>query len=397
MKDLKNKGIGTKAIHGGVIKNKYGALATPIYQTSTFVFKNVEEGAKRFLGEEEGYIYSRLSNPTLTVAEEKVAILENGEKALATSSGMGAISATLWTLLKAGDHVLADKTLYGCTYAYISHGLTKFGVEVDFVDMSDLEEVKIKLKDNTKVIYLETPANPNLKIVDIQKISELSHNKNSNIKVVVDNTFATPFCQKPLLLGADIVVHSATKYLNGHGDVIAGFVVGSQEMINDIRTVGLKDMTGAVLGPNEAFLIIRGLKTFEIRMQKHCENAMKVAEFLEQNEKVEKVYYPGLKTHVGYEVAVKRMQAFGGILAFEVKGGLEAGKKLLNNLEMITIAVSLGDAETLIQHPASMTHSPYTKEERELAGITDGLIRLSVGLENVEDIILDLEKAFLKI
>ncbi len=397
MKDLKNKGIGTKAIHGGVIKNKYGALATPIYQTSTFVFKNVEEGAKRFLGEEEGYIYSRLSNPTLTVAEEKVAILENGEKALATSSGMGAISATLWTLLKAGDHVLADKILYGCTYAYISHGLTKFGVEVDFVDMSDLEEVKIKLKDNTKVIYLETPANPNLKIVDIQKISELSHNKNSNIKVVVDNTFATPFCQKPLLLGADIVVHSATKYLNGHGDVIAGFVVGSQEMINDIRTVGLKDMTGAVLGPNEAFLIIRGLKTFEIRMQKHCENAMKVAEFLEQNEKVEKVYYPGLKTHVGYEVAVKQMQAFGGILAFEVKGGLEAGKKLLNNLEMITIAVSLGDAETLIQHPASMTHSPYTKEERELAGITDGLIRLSVGLENVEDIILDLEKAFLKI
>lgn len=397
MKDLKNKGIGTKAIHGGVIKNKYGALATPIYQTSTFVFKNVEEGAKRFLGEEEGYIYSRLSNPTLTVAEEKVAILENGEKALATSSGMGAISATLWTLLKAGDHVLADKTLYGCTYAYISHGLTKFGVEVDFVDMSDLEEVKIKLKDNTKVIYLETPANPNLKIVDIQKISELSHNKNSNIKVVVDNTFATPFCQKPLLLGADIVVHSATKYLNGHGDVIAGFVVGSQEMINDIRTVGLKDMTGAVLGPNEAFLIIRGLKTFEIRMQKHCENAMKVAEFLEQNEKVEKVYYPGLKTHVGYEVAVKQMQAFGGILAFEVKGGLEAGKKLLNNLEMITIAVSLGDAETLIQHPASMTHSPYTKEERELAGITDGLIRLSVGLENVEDIILGLEKAFLKI
>lgn len=397
MKDLKNKGIGTKAIHGGVIKNKYGALATPIYQTSTFVFKNVEEGAKRFLGEEEGYIYSRLSNPTLTVAEEKVAILENGEKALATSSGMGAISATLWTLLKAGDHVLADKTLYGCTYAYISHGLTKFGVEVDFVDMSDLEEVKIKLKDNTKVIYLETPANPNLKIVDIQKISELSHNKNSNIKVVVDNTFATPFCQKPFLLGADIVVHSATKYLNGHGDVIAGFVVGSQEMINDIRTVGLKDMTGAVLGPNEAFLIIRGLKTFEIRMQKHCENAMKVAEFLEQNEKVEKVYYPGLKTHVGYEVAVKQMQAFGGILAFEVKGGLEAGKKLLNNLEMITIAVSLGDAETLIQHPASMTHSPYTKEERELAGITDGLIRLSVGLENVEDIILDLEKAFLKI
>lgn len=397
MKDLKNKGIGTKAIHGGVIKNKYGALATPIYQTSTFVFKNVEEGAKRFLGEEEGYIYSRLSNPTLTVAEEKVAILENGEKALATSSGMGAISATLWTLLKAGDHVLADKTLYGCTYAYISHGLTKFGVEVDFVDMSDLEEVKIKLKDNTKVIYLETPANPNLKIVDIQKISELSHNKNSNIKVVVDNTFATPFCQKPLLLGADIVVHSATKYLNGHGDVIAGFVVGSQEMINDIRTVGLKDMTGAVLGPNEAFLIIRGLKTFEIRMQKHCENAMKVAEFLEQNEKVEKVYYPGLKTHVGYEVEVKQMQAFGGILAFKVKGGLEAGKKLLNNLEMITIAVSLGDAETLIQHPASMTHSPYTKEERELAGITDGLIRLSVGLENVEDIILDLEKAFLKI
>lgn len=397
MESLKDKGIGTKAIHGGVIKNKYGALATPIYQTSTFVFDNVEEGAKRFLGEEEGYIYSRLSNPTLTVAEEKVAILECGEKALATSSGMGAISATLWTLLKSGDHVLADKTLYGCTYAYINHGLTKFGVEVDFVDMSNLDEVKAKLKDNTKVVYLETPANPNLKIVDIQKISDITHNKNLEIKVVVDNTFATPFCQKPLLLGADIVVHSATKYLNGHGDVIAGFVVGSQEMINEIRTVGLKDMTGAVLGPNEAFLIIRGLKTFEIRMQKHCENAMKVAEFLDKHEKIEKVYYPGLESQPNYEIAKNQMQAFGGILAFEVKGGLEAGKKLLNSLEMIVIAVSLGDAETLIQHPASMTHSPYTKEEREKAGITDGLIRLSVGLENIEDIISDLEKALLEI
>lgn len=384
------KGIGTMSIHTGNHKNPFGALAVPIYQTSTFVFDSAEQGGKRFALEEEGYIYSRLGNPTTAVFEEKIAALEGGEAAVATSSGIGAITSTLWTLLKAGDHVIADKTLYGCTFAYLNHGVAKFGVEVDFIDTSDLELVRKTMKSNTRVVYLETPANPNMKVVDIKAVAEIAHT-NPNTLVVVDNTFATPFCQRPLELGCDVVVHSVTKYLNGHGDVIAGVVISKKEIIDQVRLVGVKDMTGSVLGPTEAFYIIRGMKTFELRMRRHCENAMKVAEYLEAHDKSEKVYYPGLKSHNGYEVASKQMDAFGGILAFELKGGFEAGKTLLNNVKMAALAVSLGDAETLIQHPASMTHSPYTKEERLAAGITDGLVRLSVGLENIEDIIADLE------
>lgn len=384
------KGIGTMSIHTGNHKNPFGALAVPIYQTSTFVFDSAEQGGKRFALEEEGYIYSRLGNPTTAVFEEKIAALEGGEAAVATSSGIGAITSTLWTLLKAGDHVIADKTLYGCTFAYLNHGVAKFGVEVDFIDTSDLELVRKTMKSNTRVVYLETPANPNMKVVDIKAVAEIAHT-NPNTLVVVDNTFATPFCQRPLELGCDVVVHSVTKYLNGHGDVIAGVVISKKEIIDQVRLVGVKDMTGSVLGPTEAFYIIRGMKTFELRMRRHCENAMKVAEYLEAHDKIEKVYYPGLKSHDEYEVASKQMEAFGGILAFELKGGFEAGKTLLNNVKMAALAVSLGDAETLIQHPASMTHSPYTKEERLAAGITDGLVRLSVGLENIEDIIADLE------
>lgn len=392
MEDLKNKGIGTIAIHAGQHKNPFGALATPIYQTSTFVFDSTEQGGARFAGKEDGYIYSRLGNPTVAVAEAKVAALEEGEAAAATSSGMGAISSVLWTLLKAGDHVIADKILYGCTFALLAHGMTRYGVEVDFIDTSDLEEVKKHMKENTRVVYLETPANPNLKISDIEEIAKIAHT-NSKIMVVVDNTFATPYLQKPLKLGADIVVHSATKYINGHGDVIAGFAVGKKKIIDEIKLFGIKDMTGSVLGPTEAHLIIRGLKTFEIRMQRHCDNAQKVAEFLEKHPKIDKVYYPGLIKHPGHEIAKKQMKGFGGIMSFELKGGFEAGKTLLNNVKLCALAVSLGDTETLIQHPASMTHSAYSKEELKEAGIPEGLVRLSVGLENVEDIIEDLEQA----
>lgn len=392
MEDLKNKGIGTIAIHAGQQKNPFGALATPIYQTSTFVFDSAEQGGNRFAGKEEGYIYSRLGNPTLAVAEAKVAALEEGEAAAVTSSGMGAISSVLWTLLRAGDHVIADKILYGCTFALLAHGMTRYGVEVDFVDTSDLEEVRNHMKENTRVVYLETPANPNLKISDIEEVAKIAHT-NPRTMVVVDNTFATPYLQKPLTLGADIVVHSATKYINGHGDVIAGFAVGKKSTIDEIKLFGIKDMTGAVLGPTEAHLIIRGLKTFEIRMQRHCENAQKVAEFLDKHPKIDKVYYPGLTTHPGHEIAKKQMRGFGGIMSFELKDGFEAGKTLLNNVKLCALAVSLGDTETLIQHPASMTHSAYSKEELKEAGIPEGLVRLSVGLENVEDIIEDLEQA----
>ena len=394
--ETKKYGLGTTAIHAGTLKNLYGTLAMPIYQTSTFIFDSAEQGGRRFALEEAGYIYTRLGNPTTTVLENKIAALEEGEAAVATSSGMGAISSTLWTVLKAGDHVVTDKTLYGCTFALMCHGLTRFGIEVTFVDTSNLDEVKNAMKENTRVVYLETPANPNLKIVDLEALSKLAHT-NPNTLVIVDNTFATPYMQKPLKLGADIVVHSVTKYINGHGDVIAGLVITNKELADQIRFVGLKDMTGAVLGPQDAYYIIRGMKTFEIRMERHCKNAKKVVEFLNKHPKIERVYYPGLETHPGHEIAKKQMKDFGAMISFELKGGFEAGKTLLNSLKLCSLAVSLGDTETLIQHPASMTHSPYTKEEREAAGITDGLVRLSVGLENIEDIIADLEQGLEKI
>ncbi len=390
--NLKTMGFATRAIHGGHVKDQFGALATPIHQTATFTFESAEQGGRRFALEEGGYIYSRLGNPTNTQLEEKLAMLEGAEAAISTASGIGAVASAFWTVLKAGDHVVAAKTLYGCTYAYLNHGISRYGVEVTFVDTTNLEEVRQAMRENTKVVYLETPANPNLEVADIEAISKIAH-QNKDCIVMVDNTFCTPYIQRPLEFGADVVIHSGTKFLNGHGDVISGFVVGSGEFIKNVRLFGVKDMTGASLSPFDAFLIIRGMKTLEIRMEKHCENAMKVAKFLEGHSAVEQVYYPGLESFPQYELAKKQMSLPGAVIAFEVKGGIEEGKKVINSTELCTIAVSLGDAETLIQHPASMTHSPYTKEEREMAGISDGLIRIAVGLENVEDIINDLEKA----
>ncbi|MPM25334.1 L-methionine gamma-lyase [bioreactor metagenome] len=310
---------------------------------------------------------------------------------------MGAISSALWTICKAGAHIIADSTLYGCTFALLNHGLPRYGVEVSFVNTSNLDEIKANLKENTVAIYLETPANPNLKVADIVAISDIAHSYNKDIKVVCDNTFATPYLQRPLELGADIVVHSATKYLNGHGDVIAGFVIGKADFISEVRMFGLKDMTGAVLDPFAAFLILRGLKTFELRMIRHCENARAVADLLEKSDKVSKVYYPGLESFENHDVAVKQMKDFGGMLSFEVKGGKAAGIKFVNALKLCIIAVSLGDAETLVEHPASMTHSPYSPEELKEAGIPEGLVRVSCGLENKEDIIADIEQALAQI
>ncbi|MCX7694429.1 MAG: methionine gamma-lyase [Caloramator sp.] len=388
----KNMGFSTKAIHAGNHKNEFGTLATPIYQTATFVFDSAQQGGNRFAGKEEGYIYSRLGNPTVSVLEEKIAILEAAEACVATSSGMGAISSALWTALKAGDHIVAADTLYGCTFAYLNHGLTRYGVDVTFVDASNPENIKNAMKENTKVIYIETPANPNLKLIDIKRVAEIAHSKEDCL-LIVDNTFCTPYIQRPIELGADVVVHSATKFLNGHGDVIAGFVVGRKSFIDQVRLFGIKDMTGACLSPFDAYLILRGLKTLEIRMERHCSNALKVAKFLEEHKAVKKVYYPGLESFEQYELAKEQMSLPGAIIAFELNGGVEEGIKVLNSCKVCTLAVSLGDAETLIQHPASMTHSPYTREERLKAGISDGLIRLAVGLENAEDIIADLKQA----
>ncbi|EQK45017.1 MULTISPECIES: methionine gamma-lyase [Paraclostridium] len=392
MENLKNKKFATKAIHGGHKKDPVsGALTTPIYQTSTFVFDSAEQGGRRFALEEDGFIYSRLGNPTNAQLEEKMALLENGEACMSTGSGIGAITSALWTALKAGDHIVASKTLYGCTYAMLNHGISRYGVEVTFVDATNLDEVKGAMKENTKVVYLETPANPDLKLVDIEAISKIAHTV-EGCMVFVDNTFCTPYLQRPLELGADVVVHSATKYLNGHGDVIAGFVVGKKDFITQVRLFGVKDMTGSVLSPFDAYLILRGMKTLQIRMDRHTKNAIEVAKFLESHPNVETVSYPGLESFPQYELAKKQMDMPGGMIAFEVKGGLEGGKKLLNSLELCTLAVSLGDCETLIQHPASMTHSPYTQEERAEAGISEGLIRISVGLEDAEDIIADLKQ-----
>ena len=388
------KGFGTRVIHSGTAgEGKYRALGMPIYQTSTFYFDTCEQGGRCFAGEEDGYYYSRMNNPTVNLVEEKVAAMEGAEAAVATGSGMGAISSALWSVAGAGKHILADKTLYGCTFSLLSHGMTRYGVEVTFIDTADLKAVAENLRKNTCAVYLETPANPTLKIADIQAVAEIVHRYDPAIKVIVDNTFATPYLQRPLELGADVVLHSATKFINGHGDAVAGFVCGKKEFVDQVRMFGVKDMTGSVLGPQEAFLILRGLKTFELRMARHCENAQKLVDYLRTDPKVEKIYFPGVPTHPNHDVAKKQMRNFGPMISIEVKGGKQAGMTFVNSLQMCKIAVSLGDAETLVQHPASMTHSAYSPEELKAAGIPEGLVRISVGLEDAEDIIADVKQA----
>ena len=388
----KNSGFATKQIHVGKIEIPgIAPLATPIFQTSTFEFDSTAEGAARFAGEEEGYIYTRLGNPNTAKIAAKLAALEHAEAGMAMGSGMGAVSSVMWTVLHAGDHLLADDTLYGCTFAFFTHGLTRYGVEVTLVNFEDIDAVNAAIRPNTKAFYFETPTNPSLKLIDIEAIASLAHSACPDAKVIVDNTFSTPYIQTPIDLGADIVIHSATKYLNGHGDVIAGMAVGTKEFINECNMFGLKDMTGAVLGPFEAFLIDRGMKTLDIRVQKHCDNAMKVARFLEGHPMVERVLYPGLESHPRHELAKKQMHnGFGGIITFELKCSREKSAEFVNSLKLCTIAVSLGDAETLIEHPATMTHSTYTPEELAQAGIGESMLRLSVGLEDAEDIIEDL-------
>ena len=369
-----------------------GALTTPIYQTSTFAFKNADEGARRFRGEEEGYIYTRLGNPNHTAVEEKIAALEGGEAAAVAASGMGAIASVLWTALSGGDHVVAAKSLYGCTFSLMSHQFPRFGIETTFMDLTDLAAVKAAMKPNTRLIYCESPANPTMDIADIAALAKIAHENNAIL--VVDNTYCTPVIQRPIALGADVVVHSATKYLNGHGDIIAGVIVGAKEFIGRVKMEGLKDLTGATLAPFDAYLLLRGMKTLHIRVPRHCETALRVARFLEKRPEVAKVWSPGLDRFPQKELAAKQMKYFGAIIAIELKGGLDAGKAFINNTHLWTLAVSLGDAESLIQHPASMTHSALSDEELKAAGISKGLVRLSVGLEAPEDLIADLEKAF---
>ncbi|MDG1733362.1 MAG: methionine gamma-lyase [Thalassotalea sp.] len=384
--------IDSQAIHAGRINDEqFGSLATPLYQTSTFIFDNAQQGSDRFSGDKEGYIYTRLGNPTTRQFELRVAALEGMEDAAATATGMGAVSAALLANLSAGDHLISSKAVYGCSYALMAHQLTRFGIEVSFVDMNNQQEIINAIKPNTKVMFLETPINPNLVVLDIAMIADIA--KQHNIISIVDNTFLTPILQRPTEFGIDIVVHSATKYLNGHGDVVAGIVCGTAEMIQHIKLTVLKDI-GATISPHDAWLILRGLKTLPIRMERHCKSAQQVAEFLEAHAMVKSVYYPGLKSHSGNKFIGSQMTGAGGVIAFEIVGDLADGAKFIDQMQLFSIAVSLGDAESLIQHPASMTHSPYSQEERLDAGISDSLIRISVGLENPEDIINDLDNSF---
>ena len=396
-------GFGTQVIHSGVTPGKdCRPLSMPIYQTSTFYFDTCEQGGRCFAGEESGYYYSRMGNPTVQLLEEKNAALEGAETAVATGSGMGAISSALWSIAGAGKHILADKTLYGCTFALLSHGMTRYGVEVTFIDTSDLKAVEENLRENTCAVYLETPANPTLKIADIQAVARIAHGYDPNIKVVVDNTFATPYLQRPLELGADMVVHSATKFLNGHGDALGGVVIGRADDIRLIRANSVTKINGCPPSPFNSYLVLRGMKTLALRMKQHCASAMEIARYLEANPYVKAVYYPGLESHPQHELASRQMEngMYGGMISFELKddvkglSSFEAGKKLLNSLKIPAIAVSLGDPDSLIEHPASMTHANVSPEDRLAAGITDGLIRLSVGLESAKDLIADFEQAF---
>ncbi|RUO38262.1 methionine gamma-lyase [Aliidiomarina shirensis] len=382
----------TMVIHGGdVPADEHGALVAPLYQSSTFVFPDAETGGRRFAGEEAGYMYSRLGNPTVNMLEKRVAALENMAAGAATATGMGAVSAATMAFLRAGDHVIASDCIYGCSFALFSHLFERFGIEVSFVDMTDSATLEAAFRENTRLVFLETPANPHLKLIDLAMVGSVCKRR-ENVRMVVDNTFMTPLLQKPVDFGADIVVHSATKYLNGHGDVVAGVITGNAEDIQLIKMTTLKDM-GATISPHDAWLITRGLKTLAIRMERHCNNAEMVAEFLARHPSVADIYYPGFKQHPQHELVGSQMKHAGAVIAFELHAGYQAAVDFLNRLTMIKVAVSLGDAETLIQHPASMTHSPLSPEVRAQAGISDGLIRISVGLEHIDDIIGDLSQS----
>ena len=392
MTNAQNRGFATRAIHEGYDPLDHdGALNPPVYLNSTFAFPDIAEGQRRFRGESDGYVYSRVGNPTATVLEARLASLEGGEAGLATASGMGAITATLWTLIQAGDTIVADQTLYGCTFGYLQHGLARLGVEVRFADLTRPEALTAALTPSTRLVFCESPANPNMRLVDIAAVSAIA--RQHGALTIVDNTYCTPYLQRPLALGADLVVHSATKYLGGHGDLLAGAVVGPRDLIDQIRFFGVKEMTGACISALDAYLVLRGLKTLELRMERHCASAQALAEVLERHSAVARIHYPGLPGFPQAALAREQMRLPGGMIALELKGGYDAGVRFMDALRLVTRAVSLGDCETLAQHPASMTHSTYTPDERAHHGISEGLVRLSIGLETPEDIAADLIQA----
>lgn len=387
-------GFNSQAVHAGKFDDALGSAISPIYQTSTFSFDNADHGAKCFSGEEKGYIYTRIGNPTINELEQAVAKLENGFGGIAVSSGMAAVNTVYLAYLGQGKHVVAHNALYGPSRAILESLYVRFGVESTFVDATNAENVAKAIRPNTSLIYLETPANPTMGITDIKDVAFLA--QKHNITVCVDNTFCSPYLQKPLDLGADIVLHSMTKFINGHADIVAGMLITkTKEHYDKLRPVMVS--MGCNMDPHQAWLTRRGLKTLGIRIDRAQENAIKVASFLENHPKVEWVLYPGLESHPQFELAKKQMKGPGAMISFGLHGGLDAGKRMMDNVQLALLAVSLGGIETLIQHPASMTHSKLSAEAKRLGGITDGLVRLSVGIEDVEDIIADLDQALTKV
>ncbi|MGM0897309.1 MAG: methionine gamma-lyase [Bacillota bacterium] len=386
----------TAVIHKGYDSSvHHDSLATPLYQTSTYSFASAQEGEARFAGDEPGNIYSRLGNPTVRVLEERMAELEGGGGALAFGSGMAAVSAILVHLTKAGDHVLCSRGIYGCTFGLLEIMEEKYGITHSLVAMTTEQQIEQAIRPETKIIYVETPINPTMELVNLRAVEAAA--RKHGLRVVVDNTFSSPYLQNPLEFGADFVLHSATKYLNGHGDVIGGVLVGAdEEEMQSIRMTVQKDF-GGIMSPFDAWLLIRGLKTLHVRMDRHIDNAEKIVAFLQGEQLVKGILYPFDANHPQVSIAKDQMRRGGGLISFELEGGKKQAQEFLNALSLIKIAVSLGDAETLIQHPATMTHAVVPPEEREKMGISDSLVRLSVGLENVEDLMADLEQAFAQI
>ncbi|MFO8066607.1 MAG: PLP-dependent aspartate aminotransferase family protein [Bacteroidales bacterium] len=392
--NTKKLGFNTKLVHAGMFEDQFGSATVPIYQTSTFRFKNSEHGAKCFEDNANGYIYTRINNPTIDSLENLVAELENGYRGIATASGMGAVNTIYMALLSQGDHMVSTAAVYGPSRVVMEKHYSRFGIESTYVNTSDPENVRKAIKPNTKVLFIETPANPTMDITDIKEMVKIA--KEHNLITVVDNTFCGPFLQMPLDYGIDIVFHSITKSMNGHADIVGGvIIVKEKELYEKVR--GMMITLGCNMDPHQAYMVIRGLKTLSLRIERCQQNAEAVAKFLENHPKIEWVKYPGLKSHPQYDLAQKQMNGPGAMISFEVKGGIKAGKVLMDNVKLAILAVSLGGIETLIQHPASMTHSKMDKDARENAGITDGLVRFSVGIENVEDIIADLAEALDKI
>lgn len=384
----------TKCVHSGIDEYEYGSVVPPIYQTSTFKFKSAQHGASLFAGEEKGYIYTRMLNPTVEAMENAIAELEGGHKALGCASGMAAVHTIFAALLKQGDHVICSSAVYGPTTTLLNTVMKNFGVDTTFVDTSDSSKVASAIKPNTKIIYVETPGNPTLCISDLEEISLLA--QKIKAKLVVDNTFMSPALQNPIMFGADVVMHSLTKFLNGHADVVGGVVVVKDEQTYQQFRKTL-NQTGGVIDPFNAFLVHRGLKTLALRMEKHCKSAHIIAEWLEKHPAIKWIRYPGLKSHPHYFTGLKQHNGHGGMITLELEGGLEAGRVMMDSVKLFQLAVSLGGVESLIQHPASMTHFSMGKEARLKGGITDGLVRISVGIENVHDLISDLEQALDKI